>query len=568
MYKLHFGYSKNKNYPYVLELADILMEHTIKDENLNVWHTVTFDENNENHLNIVSNIYQNNYNFRYPNIEGSNFNYVLNCCKNNGIYKKTTGYIYAPNGKKAEIAAKKFIENNKLTYSEALALLEKISNEILTDHKKLENILIYHGYLQKNNYNITSFTNKLVQYTPIRVTQIKRYISQSSYKDALDLYSEYSKGKLENNNIFVKELIYLKRLAHVQLGGNELLALLSMKNTSSLIMDNKSEFINLIEEEIKKREDSGQPHPLGILLSNVPTTEDLVRKRDTEWTTSVYLYENKIQREEQRATEENFSLAYDKCVAGSIFKIFPDQIRYCEIIEIPESQKYWGIWTCISPDTYQQEVTNKNLRLGLIDVSHHAEKSFRLMKEEMLLINSLKEIRLSPAAGYGVIYTGRTHKIDTKVFYEINLIRKNYNKKQLIGNFFLELIEEIMRDAENMLREKHGLPRIGEGWISEMRMYEILKARFKDAVHQARPKWLAPQHLDVFIESENIAFEYQGLQHYQPVEYFGGSESHTNLRKLDKRKARKCKNNGISLIYWKYDEPITNELLLKKLKAS
>lgn len=54
----------------------------------------------------------------------------------------------------------------------------------------------------------------------------------------------------------------------------------------------------------------------------------------------------------------------------------------------------------------------------------------------------------------------------------------------------------------------------------------------------------------------NIAVEYQGKQHYEPVGYFGG-ENHFNMQKKhDDIKRKYCIDNGIYLLeipYWDID---------------
>ena len=114
-------------------------------------------------------------------------------------------------------------------------------------------------------------------------------------------------------------------------------------------------------------------------------------------------------------------------------------------------------------------------------------------------------------------------------------------------------------------RCKNNLPRIGEGWISEIQLYNLVKSIFPEAQHHATPEWLKPQHLDVFVRSKNLAFEYQGLQHFEPVEFFGGEEAFEKTKKLDERKRIICKANRILLIHWLYNEPINQEALVEKL---
>lgn len=106
------------------------------------------------------------------------------------------------------------------------------------------------------------------------------------------------------------------------------------------------------------------------------------------------------------------------------------------------------------------------------------------------------------------------------------------------------------RRAENALREDEGLPRVGEGWIAETKLYYDLKAACPDIdVRQhARTKWLGLQHLDIFMPTLNIAFEYQGPQRDGPVAFFGGEAAFKEVQRRDARKRRLCKTHGVELI--------------------
>lgn len=110
--------------------------------------------------------------------------------------------------------------------------------------------------------------------------------------------------------------------------------------------------------------------------------------------------------------------------------------------------------------------------------------------------------------------------------------------------------KSILREAENLLREKRGLSRIGEGWISETKLYQEIKNHFEDTavVQHARPEWLKPQHLDVFLPLHKVAIEFQGAQHIRPVDYFGGEKAFKKQQKRDARKARLCEENNCELI--------------------
>jgi len=66
---------------------------------------------------------------------------------------------------------------------------------------------------------------------------------------------------------------------------------------------------------------------------------------------------------------------------------------------------------------------------------------------------------------------------------------------------------------------------------------------------------------------KQIGIEYQGLQHFQPVDFFGGKEAFEKTKKRDKKKAEICKKNNVKLIYFKHGEIITRELIIRKLKG-
>lgn len=108
----------------------------------------------------------------------------------------------------------------------------------------------------------------------------------------------------------------------------------------------------------------------------------------------------------------------------------------------------------------------------------------------------------------------------------------------------------LLREAENEYRIIIGAKKIGEGWISETELYYRIKIHFKDieVIHHGRPKWLGRQHFDIWIPEMNVAIEYQGQQHDNPVEFFGGEEAFKKNIKRDLLKKKKCIENNCSLI--------------------
>lgn len=93
-------------------------------------------------------------------------------------------------------------------------------------------------------------------------------------------------------------------------------------------------------------------------------------------------------------------------------------------------------------------------------------------------------------------------------------------------------------------------------WVNEFELYRLVKSLFDDAIYQYRPLWLGQQSLDIFIPSVNLAIEYQGAQHYQPVGIFGGEEGYGHRVDLDARKAALCESHGVNLYCWDYREAV------------
>lgn len=114
-----------------------------------------------------------------------------------------------------------------------------------------------------------------------------------------------------------------------------------------------------------------------------------------------------------------------------------------------------------------------------------------------------------------------------------------------------------------LLLKERGI--IKSKWISEFSLYLMVKSYYEDTIYQYRVEWLSQQSLDLYIPSIGIAIEYQGQQHSEPVEYFGGEEHFQKTVERDLRKKALCIKNNVNLLYWNYDEPIEDCVLARKL---
>jgi hypothetical protein len=136
-----------------------------------------------------------------------------------------------------------------------------------------------------------------------------------------------------------------------------------------------------------------------------------------------------------------------------------------------------------------------------------------------------------------------------------------------IENSILETFSVYIHSLQNEFRVSRGIPKIGEGWVSETDLYYKLKGHFstKKIIHHGKPKWLGAQHVDIWFHEHKIGIEYQGQQHDRPIAFFGGERSFEEGKKRDERKRMLFKENNAFLI--EVREGFDFELLCKEIKS-
>lgn len=93
-----------------------------------------------------------------------------------------------------------------------------------------------------------------------------------------------------------------------------------------------------------------------------------------------------------------------------------------------------------------------------------------------------------------------------------------------------------------------------KGEIIITRILRVLGIRYESQKTFDDLKDAQPLSYDFYIPDQNILIEYQGLQHYQPVDYFGGDNAFNKQQIHDKLKSDYAKNNGYNLIAVPYTE--------------
>lgn len=111
-------------------------------------------------------------------------------------------------------------------------------------------------------------------------------------------------------------------------------------------------------------------------------------------------------------------------------------------------------------------------------------------------------------------------------------------------------LKSMLAAATSNFRESLGLSGNTIKWQSEQYLLEKLQLEFNHLVviGQGSPKWLEGQRFDIWIPEISAAIEYNGRQHYEPVDFFGGEEGFRETQKRDESKRAKCEVNGTSLL--------------------
>lgn len=194
-----------------------------------------------------------------------------------------------------------------------------------------------------------------------------------------------------------------------------------------------------------------------------------------------------------------------------------------------------------------------NVHSNLTDVGNaYYDEICRQIKEEL---NQLfKETHTNFVYMFSEVYENEVYPLDPLSLFWKEHIGHNKNNIKLMGRGYgkreQKEIRKFIKKAENTVRDKAELPRIGEGWISETVLFKQVQTIFYDkkVEQHVSTKFLGKQHYDIYFPEHLIAIEYQGEQHFNPVDLFGGEEGLLATKERDSRKKKVSENNGVTLI--------------------
>lgn len=120
---------------------------------------------------------------------------------------------------------------------------------------------------------------------------------------------------------------------------------------------------------------------------------------------------------------------------------------------------------------------------------------------------------------------------------------------------FYSLLKRNYRNLENHIRQEKGFEEVGS-FVMETFLYNKLVKELPDytIIRQYSPKWLFGQRFDIFIKEINLAVEYNGIQHFKPIAFFGGKDGLKRTKILDQMKRERAALHNVRVFDINYDD--------------
>ena len=96
----------------------------------------------------------------------------------------------------------------------------------------------------------------------------------------------------------------------------------------------------------------------------------------------------------------------------------------------------------------------------------------------------------------------------------------------------------------------HGCPKCNrsKGELKISKLLDKLKINYIEQYSFNNCKNIYKLKFDFYLPNKNTCIEYDGIQHFKPIEIFGGEKKFCNTKKRDKIKTEYCKSNKIKLL--------------------
>ena len=224
-----------------------------------------------------------------------------------------------------------------------------------------------------------------------------------------------------------------------------------------------------------------------------------------------------------------------------------------EFDDIQGKIHYSASYTKVSPQSYVNKMGKEYLKTGIFvnDNTRHeysrdfenAIKSWKGLSREKRLEEHLK-------------------------YFVVNNTMKEFDDVWKYADHLLELAHQnVFADYE-----RHSYIQPTNKWVTEELVYKLTHKLFKQhhVIYQHRPFYLkssigGQMSYDIYIAGLKVAIEYQGKQHFEPVEFFGGEEGLVNVQRRDAEKLALSKKHGVRLVYINYWDEVSENLIRQRI---
>jgi len=385
-----------------------------------------------------------------------------------------------------------------------------------------------------------SMVDRLLAFKKKEIAQIKESNTASSYRTYSDIHTDNSIRKIQlhgNQDEILKVLLYVRHQA-VQ------------------FQKEKIEFHQLTAHWSLAYACSQPPEPWEIyqvpsLIPSIPST-DFFKNHPSEIREAIRPYATwdllKVHAVEKLALEAAMTDEEFKAHGSTGPTYYDFQTKRWTSVDVPGIRWFDGRESLMqTKEEFQSRVEG------------------RLSKLRRLVKDNPTPRRLEELAGYEKYVSG-PFKENLRRFIAKKKVERSWLTKLDATKNFEKTLFSILRQAENNVRSAHGVPAVGESWVSEVELLCRLRDLFPnlEIFAHGKPHWLGRQHLDIWIPSMSVAIEYHGLQHFQSVDFFGGDEAFQLSHQRDQRKRALCVKNGVRLIEIAYDDEY-DDVNLKQL---
>ncbi|MFY1047322.1 hypothetical protein [Chryseobacterium sp. GP-SGM7] len=236
----------------------------------------------------------------------------------------------------------------------------------------------------------------------------------------------------------------------------------------------------------------------------------------------------------------------------------------------------------VSPRKYLTYILFKKENLKTEKIIHSLIRSLAfstktIIKDELFL-EFLDQLNLEEIEEFFCLdYLRSNTKVD-KISYtllgDMLVINNNYSRQYIdwdkkiyssdeVKKIFYSRLKNNYRSLENHIRQQKGFDEVGS-YVMEKHLLQLVTKEFPNytIISQHSPKWLQGQRFDIFIKELNVAIEYNGIQHFKSIDFFGGDEGLAKTQFLDTQKRERSLKNGVKIFNIDYDQDL-NESFLK-----